>query len=124
MSTKKTTKKTAKKTTAVLNSGVVGVPSGTYCIFRCRDAGVHAGELICKKNGFIQVKDARQIWYWNGAATTDEIAVYGCDPVKGEQSKITVPVPTLAIRESDCCQIAVCTKAGESWIRNAKAWRA
>ena len=37
---------------------------GRYVIVRCRDAGVHAGELISYSGRTCELRQARRLWYW------------------------------------------------------------
>jgi hypothetical protein len=50
---------------------------GKICMVRTENAGVHFG-LVAEKDGKeVRLKDARRVWYWEGAATISELAVNG-----------------------------------------------
>src|SRR5512133_3357102 len=69
-------KKRAKKTVSY------DPKPGTYVIVRCRDAGVHAGEFIAHPAArTVVLKNSRRLWYWSGAASLSELAVYGAKNV-------------------------------------------
>ena len=91
-----------------------------FVIVRCREAGVHAGVLVSNKGRTVELRDSIRIWYWSGAASWSELAVYG--PKKPEACKFGVPVPKITLLEA--CEIIVCESAGESAIKGVKSWRA
>ena len=95
-----------------------------YVIARCRDAGVHAGELVhYGKNGFLELRNARRLWYWNGAGSLSELAVYGCNP-KATGNKYGAKVTKQELRVSDVCELIHCQPDGRSWIESQPEWRA
>lgn len=106
---KKTTKKAVKQ---------------EYVIARCRDAGVHAGYLVKTDANHTVLRDARRIWYWSGAASLSEIAVYGLNPAKSSASKIAAPVKSVRLRDSDVCELTVCTEEGRKSVEGSAVWRA
>lgn len=99
------------------------VKKAPYVIVRCTQAGVHAGFLEKQTKDHLILRDARRIWYWNGAASISEIAVYGLNPNK-TGSKIAAVVPTTQLRQSDICEVNACTATGEASVRGAAEWRA
>ena len=109
----------AKKKTAK-----TAVKKGEYVIARCRDAGVHAGYLVSTNASHTVLRDARRIWYWSGAASLSEIAVYGLNPAKSQASKIAAPVKSVRLRDSDVCELTVCTEDGRKSVEGAPVWRA
>ena len=40
-----------------------------YCIVRTYSAGVFAGYIEYRKDQEVVLREARRIWYWEGAAT-------------------------------------------------------
>jgi hypothetical protein len=124
MATKKTTaKKTATKKTAAKKAAPKPW-TGRYVIARCRDAGVHAGYIVSTDEHHTVLRDSRRIHYWSGAASLSEIAVYGLNPDKCSTSRIAAVVPSLRLRDSDVCEIIVCTDAGRQSVEGMPAWRA
>ena len=97
---------------------------GRYVIARCNGAGVHAGIVESTSATHTVLKDARRIWYWSGAASLSEIAVYGLNPAKSAQSKIAAQVPLIRLRDSDICELIVCQPNGQKSIEGAPEWRA
>ncbi len=95
-----------------------------YVIARCSSAGVHAGELVSTDEHHTVLRNARRIWYWNGAASLSEIAVYGLNPAKSGESKIAAPVPELRLRDADICELTVCTAEGRASVEAQPVWRA
>lgn len=47
---------------------------GMYCIARCYEAGVHAGEVVSVDGENVVLKDSRRLWQWKAA---DGIALSG-----------------------------------------------
>jgi len=107
---KKATKKPAKKR--------------EYVIVRCTQGGVHAGYLEKQTRDHVFLVGARRIWYWSGAASLSEIAVYGLNPEKSSASKIAAKVRRVQLRQSDCCEILACEPEGQHSIEGVATWRA
>lgn len=61
-----------------------------YVIVRTYSAGVFAGTLITKEGSEVELKDARRIWYWEGAASLSELAEEGT--YKPDQCKFPTEV--------------------------------
>ena len=99
-------------------------PKREYVIVRCNNAGVHAGYLSKMDGAHVVLTDARRIWYWQGAASLSEIAVYGLNPAKSAGSKIAAKVSRLTLRDSDVCEVIVCSDAGRLSAEDAAEWRA
>lgn len=93
-----------------------------YVIVRCRDAGVHAGELESDTAKGVVLRNARRIWYWTGAATLSELAVYGSKTP--ETCKFPPKVERIKLRASDVAEVIDCQPAGEKMIREQAEWRA
>lgn len=91
-----------------------------YVIVRCRDAGVHAGELVSRAGREVRLQNSRRIWYWKGAASLSELSQYGAKDVAS--CKFTVPVGTIDLTEA--CEVIACSAAGEKMIRECPEWRA
>ena len=90
---------------------------GTYCVIRCRDAGVHAGEYVSHQNREVVLKNSRRIWQFVGAQTLSEVAVYGAKPA----SKIAPVLPLVVL--CDVCEIIPCSEVGEAFIRGAAEYK-
>lgn len=98
--------------------------AGSYVIARCRDAGVHAGYLVSTDEHHTVLRDVRRIWRWSGAASISEIAVYGLNPSKSEWSKIGCTEKFTRLRDSDICELTVCTEEGRASLEGMPEWRA
>ena len=48
-----------------------------YVIVRTYSAGVFAGELFKRDGKEVELKNARRIWYWSGAASLSQLAMEG-----------------------------------------------
>ena len=96
---------------------------GIYVIARCNNAGVHAGYIVSTNVNHTVLRDSRRIWYWSGAASLSEIAVYGLNPAKSSGSRIAAKVPLLRLRDSDICELIVCLPAGRKSVEDMPVWR-
>lgn len=115
MATKKTVKKTTKKTATKARA--------PYVIARCTQAGVHAGELVSRdEQCYVVLRNARRIWYWNGAASLSELAVYGAS--KPEDCRFGARVERQELRREDVCEIIHCQSAGREMLESQPEWRA
>lgn len=93
-----------------------------YVIVRAQKAGVHAGELASSAGGKVRLRNARRIWYWAGAATLSELAVYGSS--SPDTCKFPPAVAEMWIPIADVGEVIYCRPAGEKMIRNQAEWRA
>jgi hypothetical protein len=114
MEAKKTTKKQQRKT----------VEKNPYVICRGYRSGVHAGEYVAEHDGWITLRNARRVWYWDGAASLSELAVYGANKEKGKNSRICAVTGEIKLRSDDVSEIIACHAYGERWLREAQEWRA
>lgn len=103
-----TKKKTTKKTKL------------PYVIIRATQAGVHAGELVSERGQRIELRNARRIWFWRGAASLSELAVYGAN--NPAECRFGAAVAKQVVL--DACEIIHCQPAGEKMIRECAEWRA
>lgn len=88
-----------------------------YVIIRTYSAGVHAGYLHKKEGNEVVLKNARRIWYWDGAATLSQLAVDGTS--KPENCKFPCAVPEVTIQ---WIEIIPCTKKAKDSIEGVKVW--
>lgn len=99
---------------APINTGMIG----SYVIVRCKDAGIHAGELVSHNGRECFLRDARRLWYWKpaaGAAFLSGVAVEGLD----KASKVGLPTDTLL---TENCEILRCSPGAEQSIRGAVSY--
>jgi hypothetical protein len=99
------------------NNGSKKLP---YVIIRCRDAGVHAGELVARKGREVVLANSRRLWYWTGAASLSELSVYGSRNPGG--CKFAACIGKIELLEA--CEVIYTQPAGEKMIREQPEWRA
>lgn len=61
-----------------------------YVVVRAAQAGCFAGVLVSRKGDEVELRQARRLWYWSGAASLSELATHGTNQPK--DCKFTVPV--------------------------------
>ena len=89
-------------------------------IVRCDRAGVFYGEIVSRNGQEVEMKDVRNIWYWDGAATVMQLAAEGVS--KPNTCKFSVPVESLVLHEA--IQIIPCTDKAVESLDAVKPWRA
>lgn len=89
-------------------------------IVRCDRAGVFYGEIVSRNGQEVEMKDVRNIWYWDGAATVMQLAAEGVS--KPNTCKFSVPVESLVLLEA--VQIIPCTDKAVESLDSVKPWRA
>jgi hypothetical protein len=92
---------------------------GNYVIVRGDRSGVFAGTLFEKDGQEVLLKDARKLFYWDGAGAVEQIAVDGVS--RPENCKFTIMVDELIV--TDAIQILPCTGKAENIIKGVKAWK-
>lgn len=97
-----------------------GVPEGTWVILRGYRSGVNAGRLVAVRDGYMLLRDARKIWYWNGAAALPEIAVWGVKDKGG--TKVCARQDSLPVQQSDVSEVLVMREAGIAWLKSVPEW--
>ena len=92
---------------------------GQKCIIRCARAGVFFAEVESLDGNKAQLKNARRLWYWDGAASLSQMAVEG---VKApENCKFTVTVPTMTVIE--VIEVIPCTPQAAACIESVAEWK-
>ena len=87
-------------------------------IVRSVPAGVFFGHIKEQDGQEVTMTDAICLWYWDGAASLNQLANEG---VKNPQScKFSMPVSELTIME--VCEIIPCTDAAVENINGVEAW--
>jgi hypothetical protein len=89
-----------------------------YCIVRCSNSGVFAGNVVSEKGQEVTIKNARRIWYWDGAASLSQLAMEGTK--KPENCKF--PCEVIEIRVKDAIEILPCTENAFNSIKGVKIW--
>lgn len=94
--------------------------TGPVSIIRCRNAGVHAGEVIERANGVLKVRNSRRLWSWWSKATLSELAMEG--PVNISENKYGCVLPYLELTDSDVAEVIATTPAAASAIFSVPVW--
>jgi hypothetical protein len=89
-------------------------------IVRSDRAGCFHGELTeyDKVNGVITLKNARRLWYWDGASSLSELATLGTS--KPENCKFPVPVEVQTVH--GVLEVIWTTEQADKSISEVKAW--
>jgi hypothetical protein len=90
-----------------------------YVIVRTYSAGVHAGTIISRKCKEVVLKNARRLWYWDGAASLSELAVRGVS-MPGN-CKFPAIVPEIILTEA--IEIIPCSAAAQKSIEEVAEWK-
>jgi len=90
-----------------------------YCMVRTYSAGVFAGTIVSRKGKEVVLKDARRIWYWDGAASLSQLATSGTS--KPENCKFPEPVASVLLTE--VIEIIPITLAAKKSIESVHVWK-
>lgn len=91
-----------------------------YKIIRTYSAGVFAGYVKERNGGEATIVNARRLWYWSGAASLSELAMYG---VKNPNNcKFAVPVDKIEL--INIIEILSVTQEAKNNIESVFQWRA
>jgi len=94
--------------------------TGNYVIVRTYSAGVFAGTLKSRKGKEVTLKNARRLWYWDGAASLSELAMSGTKRPQNCKFPETVDEVTL----TEAIEILAVTQAAQDSIAGVPIWRA
>lgn len=89
-------------------------------IVRCDRAGVFYGEIEGRQGQEVKMRNARCLWYWEGAATLLQLAAEGVKYPK--QCKFTMTVDSLVVL--DAIEIIPCTAEAIENIEGVEEWKA
>jgi len=95
------------------------VVESNYFIIRTYSAGVHAGELVSKDGDTTVLKNARRLYYWDGAATLSQLAMEGVS--KPENCKF--PCEVTEIELLGTIERIPCTKKAIESIKGVTIWK-
>lgn len=91
-----------------------------HVIIRARDAGVFAGYLLKKDGDEVQLKDARRLWFWSGAASLSQLAMEGTSKPNG----CKFPTAVDEITVIGVIEIIPTTVKAKQSINDVKVWEA
>jgi len=94
-------------------------PQNPYVICRTYSAGVFAGILESRSGKEVVLRDARRIWYWEGAASLSQLAMQGTS--KPTKCKFPCAVDQVVLTEA--IEILNTTPEAEKSIREVPEWK-
>lgn len=100
------------------NKNDLEIHNGRYVIVRTYSAGVFAGNLHSQRNQEINLKNARRLWKWSGAASLSQLAMEG---VKNPD-ECMFPCEVESITLLQAIEIINCTERAKNSIKNIKIW--
>ena len=89
-----------------------------YVIIRSYDAGCFAGYLSYKKEREVELKNARRLWYWSGAASLSQLAMEGVSD--GDNCKFPCEVKSIII--NNVCEVIDTTEKARKSIAEVSIW--
>ena len=90
-----------------------------YSIVRTYSAGVHAGEIVSKDGKIVKLKNARRLWYWEGAASLSQLAMEGVS----KPDKCKFPCEVVSIELTEAIEIIPCTEKAIESIKGVAIWK-
>lgn len=89
-------------------------------IVRCDRSGVFYGEIEKRDGQDVVMRNARCLWYWDGAASLLQMALEGVK--RPGNCQFTVTVDQLEVL--DAIEILPCTAAAVQSIEGVRPWKA
>jgi len=89
-------------------------------VVRTYSAGVFVGEIISRKGKEVLMKNARRIYYWDGAATLSQLAMEGVK--KPENCKFPCEVDEVILTEA--IEIIPMRQEAKKSIDGVPVWKA
>lgn len=90
-----------------------------FVIVRTYSAGVFAGELIKRKGQDVELRNARRIWEWDGAASLSQLAVDGTS----KPGNCKFPVAVAKVELMQAIEILHCTTKARESIEGVPVWK-
>lgn len=90
-----------------------------YVICRTYSAGVFAGYLESRSGQEVVLRNARRLWYWEGAASLSQMAEEGTS--KPNSCKFPQEVNRIELLQA--IEILDCTKKAQESIASVKVWK-
>lgn len=90
-----------------------------YYIIRGVRSGVFFGQIAGRNGQEVELRNARKLWYWDGACSVEQLAVDGV--AKPRDCKFTVVVPEIVV--TDAIQILLCSDKAAKILVEVKAWK-
>lgn len=92
---------------------------GKKVLIRGNRSGVEFGELVSQNGSEVTLKNARRIWYWDGAASLSQLAKDGTS--NPSSCKFTVSIDSITIL--DTIEIIPCTVKAIKSIEEVRVWK-
>lgn len=92
---------------------------GQKYIIRCDRSGVFYGQIVKREDREVTIRNARQLWYWEGANSLMQMANEGVN--KPERCKFTVTVDEVVVL--DAIELLPCSEAAVSIIEQVREWK-
>ena len=92
---------------------------GDYVIVRTCSAGVFAGTLASRIGQEVTLKNARRLWYWDGAASLSQLAVEGVS--KPQNCKFPVEVTEVILTQA--IELMPTTSEAKKSIEGVPIWK-
>jgi len=86
-------------------------------IIRTDRAGVFYAEITDRRGSEADLKDARRIYFWRGAATLSQVAIDGISP----ESQVTMAVPTMTVL--GVIEVIPCSEKATKNLDEQKVWK-
>ena len=86
---------------------------------RTYSAGVFLGEVASKEGKEVHLKNARRMWYWDGAASLSQLATDGTS--KPKSCKFPAAVPDVLLTEA--IEFIPASEAAIASIAAVPAWK-
>jgi len=90
-----------------------------YQIVRTYSAGVFAGYVESRNGQEVIMRDARRIWYWDGAASLSQLATEGTS--KPQNCKFPIAVDRIELLNA--IEIIDCTEKAKLSIEGVTIWK-
>lgn len=91
-----------------------------YCIVRGYQSGVWAGYVKEKDGTRVIILNARNIWYWKGAASLAQLSQEGLKNTA--ESKVTQEVPEMTLLDANT--VMPCSEASRVNLTACPVWKA
>lgn len=90
-----------------------------FYIVRANEAGVFFGEIKERSHDEVTMTNVRKLWYWDGAAAVEQLAVDGVS--KPKNCQFTVVIDEMII--ANPIQIIPCTDKAYKSLSEVPAWK-
>jgi hypothetical protein len=108
------------KSSVALNAPAKSVKGMKYCVVRGYQSGVWAGYVKSQEGVKVIIVNARNLWYWKGAASLAQLTQEGIKNLT--ESKITQEVPEFTMLDANT--VIACSEVAKTNIVGAPVWKA